>query len=330
MKLKIDLKTTQFFLGIGKTQWHSFVFLGIYEGNKVVSLLARAGKGLDKNVNPNGFCANSWGFFFSEVPGSILINENLHYNQKGHLPVSYHAYDISYKQYLDYLRMMERLETKGKQFECYKPISYQANQVELELTKNPMFNGFADSEKEKKNQDNVRASFARLSLGNTCRHSAINLVETVQDHSISPQVSSFFYFDLPCKTFLDFGCPTADVPFYVLPKPPMPYEHSAAHYALAKKLYQRLEQLVLLDPHSPATQAKFNVLKELYLQKFNVATDLDLKELYAQIVSWKEQNKDNLNYLRKTYFWDYFFSRQSASMSLIEEMENDIKHHLAP
>lgn len=316
-------------MGIGKTNWHSFVFFGTYKENQVVQLLARVGKGINEDYQESNSCVELLKILFSSTPSTTLVNEKIRHNEEGHYPISYQAYDISYEQYLNYLLISERLQTEKNRFYSYKPVRYYGDKVLLSYNDNSMFNEFAEADKSIKDQERIKTSFNRFSLWNTCRHSAIAFVETIQGRTFSDHISSFFFFNLSGQTFLDFGSPTQTLPFYVLPKPPMPTEQLGIKYELAKKLYQRLEDLLRVNPHSAETQRKFNLLKALYVQKVNASADLNLQTLYEDIVTWKNEHKETLGVLRKTYFWDNLFSRKAASLALVEELETDLQHHLA-
>ena len=70
---------------------------------------------------------------------------------------------------------------------------------------------------------------------------------------------------------------------------------------------------------------KFQGLKDLYAEIAGPQKDLTLDELLFSIQSWKEANKSTLNVLREKYFWDYFFTRESATSRLITEIEHDLE-----
>lgn len=86
-----------------------------------------------------------------------------------------------------------------------------------------------------------------------------------------------------------------------------------------------MEHMLLIEPHSERTQNKFNCLKSLYSNMLGPQKSLTLEQLLASINIWKQENESTLKVLRKTYFWDSFFTRQSASMKLITEIEQDLQ-----
>jgi hypothetical protein len=95
--------------------------------------------------------------------------------------------------------------------------------------------------------------------------------------------------------------------------------------AILFKLYSRMEHLLLIDTHSDLTKNKFQSLKDLYNEIAGPQKDLNLGQLLESIQGWKQANKDHLNVLRVTYFWDSFFTRESATSTLITEIEHDLQ-----
>ncbi|STY12524.1 Uncharacterised protein [Legionella pneumophila] len=81
----------------------------------------------------------------------------------------------------------------------------------------------------------------------------------------------------------------------------------------------------MLEPNSPMTKRKFNSLKNLYLQIIGSQKNQSIDELLFGIQQWKEKNRVDLQTLRRTYFWDSFIFRESATMKLINEIEKDLK-----
>jgi hypothetical protein len=240
-------------------------------------------------------------------------------------PTSYQAYDITYENYLEFLRILESLETQRNKYVCYKPVSANGNEVTLNLTNEPL--DCADSiPVTSKSASQLKESVCALNVGNTCRHSAIALVEATQHSPISSLVSNAFFMDLPYETKLDYGAPSKDIPFYVLPVSPAAFpELDETKKSIITKLYKRMEQMPLIETSSKQTQEKFSRLKDLYLQILGPQKSLCLADLLDSIQDWKTQNESVLSPLRKRYFWDSFFTRTSATMNLITDLEHEIR-----
>lgn len=84
-----------------------------------------------------------------------------------------------------------------------------------------------------------------------------------------------------------------------------------------------MERMLLLETNSQATEDKFLRLKELYLNIVG-PQKLSLSELLQSIQTWKQENQSILTALRKI-FLGFIFTRKSATMSLIEEVERDLQ-----
>ena len=325
MKNTITINKDQdhFFIAICKQGNHSFLMLGIYEQNRVPQLLCRVGKFFDVPRNPRDRnCFNSSRLLLNALFSSSrakIIDERLSRANKGETPISYQAYDLSYQHYLEFIQRLEGLQTGDNKYKCYKPVAENGNEVSLSLTSALVFTPQTDA-------GDISDDTSEVSIKNTCRHTAIKLIEEVQHTPISSLVSSNFLSNLPYQTRLDYGKPSDAIPFYVLPPSPAAYpDLSEEKRSVLTKLYGRMERVLLIDPYSVQTQNKFQGLKDLYAEIAGPQKDLTLDELLFSIQSWKEANKSTLNVLREKYFWDYFFTRESATSRLITEIEHDLE-----
>lgn len=316
MSITINKNQEQFFISINKMNGHTFVMLGLYDKNKVKNVLCRVGKFMVKRKE-NWVCCNA---LFSKVDAK-LCDEGVSKNEKNAKPISYQAYDITYKQYLQFIQILDSLQTPQNRFMCYRP-QKDKPETDKELTLT-LTNEIYYKPKAIKR---IKQSISELRVGNTCRHSAVVLVEKTQHAPVSSLVSLCFLKNLPYKSQLDFGKPSDSIPFYVLPIPPTALKDlDQTKKDLLTKLYKRMEHMILLKPKAQETQDKFSCLKELYLNIKGPSAELSLNELLLSIQNWKKEHKDTLTVLRKTYFWDAFFTRQSSTMNLIAEIEQDIK-----
>lgn len=320
MTITINKETDKFFLALGKEGKHTFIMFGVYDQNKVSHLLCRVGKDIDEPSQPGenrcmaitGRIAN---VFFSKIK-SRLKNERTSRDNPGNIPISYQAYDTTYEHYLEFIGLLENLQNKHNRYLCYKPRKQEGNRIELTKSSQLIMNTQSVHESIKKNIE-------EFSIDNTCRHTAIKLVEEVQKVPVSSLVSSNFFTDLPYRTQLVYGKPSMDIPFYVLPMSPDAYpDLNAAQKSIIEKLYARMERLVLLEPASAQTVNKFNSIKTEYTQIVGPQREFNLEQLLQSIQSWKERDKSILNSLRTTYFWDAFFTRTSATMTMINEIEH--------
>lgn len=323
MTVSVD-SSTQFFIALAKKDAHSFIMLGTYADYKVQHLLCRVGKIFDLKPAANrthvmtSVCTSLFQALFSETKAKIE-DEGLSRAKYGHKSITYHAYALSYKQYLEFVCILESMQNEFNQFFCYKPFKNTSTTAVLECTNHRIF-------KPKPLAEELFTATHKLSLDNTCRHGAIKLVEEVMHCSVSSAVSSHFFTQLPCQTYLDYGIPSQEVPFYVLPIPPNTYRSlSREKRGVAEKLYSRMEQLLKLKPTAEQTQQKFTCLNELYHQIVEKQAELSLSALLHYVQTWKIQHWTVLSTLRNTYFWDDFVHRKAATLKLIEEIETDLQ-----
>lgn len=313
--ITLNLKTTRFFIAISKIGKHSFLMLGTYDRNNMGQLLCRVGKaGIpDRESNP---CSVMCNVFFSKV-GSKLADEGITRSQQASKEINYQAYDITYDQYLKFVQILEEMQTDKNKFQCYKPISQDGDNVVLKYTSTRTL-------PHRENPTDLKIN--ELNINNTCRHTAIKLVEETQGSPVSSLVSERFYIDLPYQTNLVYGKPSSEIPFYVLPVSPAAFpDLTIEKKSLLNKLYLQMEHMLLIEPNSIPTQNKFNCLKDLYLDILGPQKDLSLDDLLSSILLWKKTNEPTLSVLRKTFFWDSFITRQSATMQLIDDIEHDLK-----
>lgn len=322
MSIIVNKNTDKFFIALGKENKHTFIMFGVYDQNQVSHLLCRVGKDIDDPVQPDAnrcmvIAGRLRNVFFSKVK-SKLRNERTVREDAGTIPISYQAYESTYEHYLEFIQLLESLQTNSNMFPCYKPAREDEDLIEFIKTSELIVENNCTSSTLKK-------SIEEFSVNNTCRHTAIRLVEEVQKSPVSPMVSSSFFLELPYRTNLVYGKPCAKIPFYVLPISPNAYpDLSDEKRFIAEKLYKRMEYLLLLEPESVQTVNKFNSLKTLYMQMIGEQKPLSLYELLFNIQSWKEQNRTTLGTLRKTYFWDAFITRECATMTMITEIEEEL------
>lgn len=323
MPIIINKKTDKFFIAIAKESDHSFIMFGVYDQNRVQHLLCRVGKFVaeEDDSESNGcvvLVTRILSAFFSSVKAK-LTNERTFRNRQGSIPISYQAYEANYNQYLEFIRLLENQQTEENAFPCYKPVDSDGDNVVFEKTSWCIYPPEAV-------KDCLKVETDELSIDNTCRHTAIKLIEEIQHERISSQISPTFFVDLPYETKLDFGVPSTEIPFYVLPPSPLAYPQlDPVKFNIIKKLYHRMEGLLLTEADSLQTVNKFNCLKDLYNEITGLQKEVSLNELLLNIQSWKQENKIVLNQLRKTYFWDAFFKRESATMTLVKEIEQDLQ-----
>lgn len=326
MTIVVNKKSDKFFIAICKKGHHTFLMLGVYDQFQVRQVLSRVGKGVTEAALDE--ITSFWRWlrsYMSLLGGGIsseLVDEGVFREHDSIQPISYEAYDITYEQYVDYLRVVEELQTFGNTFECYKPITTNDDNVTLELTTEIKLPG-------NRNVERIKDHLSRLNVNDTCRHSAIELVEEIRQAPVSNLVPQNYLKALPRQTELLHGKPSEGIPFYVMPAPPTSFPAMDGHKkAMVVKLYHQLERMLFIEPDSKLTTDKFTRLKELYLELTASEQSMSLQDLLTSITSWKNNNLSLLSTLRKQYFWDHFFTRQTATMTCIAEIENELSSKL--
>jgi hypothetical protein len=163
---------------------------------------------------------------------------------------------------------------------------------------------------------------------NSCGDTAVDLLNYARGETETPyNVSTKFYRGLPVPTTLVAGQISQDRPFYILPLPPTAFRPASSGDAVTKqqelltKLYRRMEDIITLEPDSPKTVEKFNKLKDLYERQAPQPYD-NPEDIIASIIEWRNREENHHVFeLRKTYFFDWFITRQSATTKMFDEFE---------
>ena len=155
---------------------------------------------------------------------------------------------------MEFIQILESLQTGKNKFKCYKPVKEEGNTAVLELTSDLVFS-------PRQKMEDIRDNASEVSVDNTCRHPGVESFKT-RHAPPSSLVSSVFLMELPYTTRLDYGVPSPKIPFYVLPLSPTAFpDLDEEKRAILFKLYSRMEHLLLIDTRSPQTQNKFRSLK---------------------------------------------------------------------
>ena len=127
--ITINKDNAHFFIAICEQEKHSFLMLGLYDQHRVTQMLCRVGKVFNVNYEENEY--GEEGCFqttkrlsaavFSAAP-SIIEDEGIDRMYKGEKSISYQAYTINYQQYIEFVRMLEGLQTDTNTYECFKPV----------------------------------------------------------------------------------------------------------------------------------------------------------------------------------------------------------------
>lgn len=335
-------KSDEFFISIVKADVHSFIMLGVVvDGQK--KILTSVGK---YTPLPEGSkkCTHALLLALSSVDGELLDDRKRLANSK----INYSAYAITYGQALNFIALIEKIDweqsiqhiqktTCQKYIGSFRPIVLTDDHQDAETV---MFHHDSAKRQPEDNSktDAVYEKMQYLSKFNTCRHSAVDLLNYTRQSKTPYNVSKQFFWDLPVKTNLIGGVPNPMLPFYILPLPPTAFPNitmNAPSNKIMAKLFRRMEEIILLQSHSPTTTTKFNKLKLLYndlakLSEFINATSENPEQVVTSMLdsisAWRklETNKDVFQ-LRRTYFFiDDVFTRKSATEKMFDHL-NDLR-----
>ncbi|AHE67736.1 hypothetical protein [Legionella oakridgensis] len=308
----IHKEQDEFFIALAKKGGHSFIMLGVMQENKPV-LLARVGKIV---IDSDDCCKLSGKLLFTGAKAE-LQSESLH--PKGE--ISYSAYAISYRQYLQFTKLMSFAQ-RGS-ISCYLPDSEDDTTATLKLKTIQKRELSPDNtEQERKIVEKTH----HTTLSNTCRHTAIDLIEYTQGiRTLTNNVSRLFFRSLPLKTNFSYGVPQDH--FYIFPLPPDAYPAEKEKKTILTKIYQRMENLLKKDPYGENTLAKFSALKQLYIQQAGIPMD-DMEQALASIRTWKSMHQPVIEHLREQSFFGKLFVSVSSTKSMADEIEHLLEHRV--
>jgi hypothetical protein len=303
-------KNTEFFIAVAKKSIHSFVMLGVIE-NKQPLLLARVGKtnAIDKDADSR--CKLTLKQIVSQAEAQ-LQSEPLHLD--GHL--SYAAYTITYAQYLRFIKLAG-LATRVQDLYCYLPESEDEEKINFKLKVIPRSRA---TEKPTEPEKTLIQKTHYLSLANTCRNTAIDLIEYTQ--GLTSRISRNFFRELPSRIHFKDG--QTQQPFYVFPLPPGAYDVDKRKKLFLTRIYKRMETLLEKDPYGDNTMAKFSALKSLYQSQADLLSHLSLEAALDNIQLWRKTNARTIDTLRAQSFLGKWFTRQSSTARLATSLEKEL------
>ena len=304
---------SEFFIAICKYDIHSFVTIGVKQGDEV-AVLASIGK---KMIDFHDMSACEFGcrFFFSKLRGK-LEDEPFMFDSSFRL-VNYKAFAIQYRHYLAFLQYIKNLSILRGAAYCPtvdNPFSldwmlldaYQPNVAESSVH-------YSDDK------------HSCISLNNSCRHSAMTLTQETVGSDLGAGVSASFLINLPLNAefsegkTVKYNSKTSISHFYILPPPPTAFQDMAPEkFKIMNKLYQRLDKIILMQETNPITVAKFEGLKRLYTG-LTQDCDLSLVDVMSGIERWEEDNKALIAAHRK----HHWFSFQTATQTLFSDLHRE-------
>ena len=268
-------KTDKYFISIAQQGLHSFMMLGVVNDQPI--LLARVGKtnDIDPDLqNPLRMLTKVLG---SKALSRITdegITRKLGHSANTNTNISYQAYDINFEQVKEFLGLIAAAEKRqktnytnannGRGIVGYIPVNEEQNKNEV-IFEYRVLDDFSFKLPNSKMESYHRIIIGaqELHINNTCRTTALNMVEVVL--GVVPDVSKFFFMTLKYHTKLVEGQPDPKT-FYILPPSPNSFKKNFKETKILDILYKRMENIPKLNPREPRTRHKFDKLKALYDQ----------------------------------------------------------------
>jgi hypothetical protein len=339
-------KNNEFFIALCQKKEHSYISMGVKDNNGNSQLLASFGKigHLESTKAEKENITDMLKIAISELCGlvfthssAIIQNEpviayeknNGEWYRPSNSEITYKAYAISYQHYVQLLHHMAAISRKqqikfsAKPLKAYFPVMENDNFVKLE---------WENVDHEEEIQPLANDEFVTLSIGNTCRHSAIHLTEEARKTpDAGAGISSLFFKSPPLKAVFGQGY-VQDRYFFVLPLPPNSFlQVNPEKLAILTELYQRLDEMVLIAQENEVSIRKFEKLKGLYKE---IASEMPetILDVITAIENWENDHKELISTHRKKH-WFHFatateqmfskFHRQFASIRKEQEEINE-------
>ena len=323
-------KNCEFFVAICKKREHSFVIFGVHdkEANKN-HILCGVGKyflmGEDASSMMSANCSNGLSFLFDEERGELYTE---FYSKDGkicnqfrreEIDISYSAYRISLENYLEFIFLLnhsKRFNSK-QTLRGYDLDKSEGPNLEFEFYKfvtrdKPL------SEENAEKLKKIDGSARSVSMGNSCRHTALMLVEMViKEKQISVVIMQWSFQTIHVllherirKELIYFPVPP--------PRQPAKKEEMPQHRVMVR-LYRQLQTLSSKFLDNEVTYEKFYALRALYDQ-LDSRKDRSIFEVFEHIHAWDSQNASLIDTKRG---FPFFFTTATRDMlNEFNEMES--------
>lgn len=303
---------SEFFIAVCTYKVHSYITLGV-KNKEEVNVLASIGKKAHQNTSP---CH----FIFGNADAS-LNTEPFMFGTKKNNEVSYKAFSISYKHYIEFIAYLknvarsQRQVNQVKSLHAYLPESNNPSRLLWSYIEN-----FSSNESTLSDED--RAYYSHINvINNSCRHGAIRLAQHASHRKdLGESASTCFFKSLPLTAIFCGGTVTKATPyFYILPMPPTAFEGIDSKKAgILNQLYKRLDEIVLSEQQNPVTIQKFQKIKQLYID-LTQDDELPLLSVINGIETWERENQALIATHRKSHW----FSFQTATQKMFAQLHDD-------
>lgn len=337
--------TNEFYLAIAKRGIHSFLMLGVVKDDGSHQLLARVGKSNNLDPDFNYPCKMAPKIFCGNGSIAVLNDEGIFRPQNTRSLISYQAYSLSLEQVIEFLSLIYEIEkqqlenpiiralwnkhrTEKDRIECYIPtVDKEQQKINFEFKSLKAWVDGVDSKNKHPNSNNLSKDAQTLHSSNTCRTTALRILESVLGFKTS--VSEFFYIAPKYRTTLLAGQPLSNR-FYILPPPPEAFSETLTHSQLdvLQHLYQRLEVLPASKINDIKTLTKFEELKAMYIEIAG-QPHLGATEVLTSILAHEAAHRKELYAVRSPNIISRFFSIKSTTEQMMTQLKQKLGREAA-
>ncbi len=169
-----------------------------------------------------------------------------------------------------------------------------------------------------------------LSIGNTCRHASVTLLDLIlngDSAAYQATVPNQFFKAMPCLATQNSGSYLE--PLIIMPQPPSAYELSQDQHHILAKLYRRMENILKHHYNSPVTEAKFQLLKELYNELISDTEPSATHFLESICTYHSNDNYRKIINQHRGFHLPFFHQTRTAKLllSLEKELQQKLEHN---
>ena len=328
-KIEVDLDD-EFFIAVCTTDsiiLHSYITVGVKLKNinnqDEYRLLASIGKYADpEDLIRKAIFSKAPGFLTNEyvAHGRSVRNENK-YKDPEQTEARYSAYAIDYAQYCRFINLLSSINPK---IAFYRPNIQNNTDTKITLRY-----GAGQQKDLRRSMVRTKRNTTYLNLSNTCRNSALDIIDYVAKPVLSDTVSTLFYKDLKLSTTFSRG---ATNHLYVLPKSLDDKQAKNMHPIILNtfaRIYIRLDDMIQKSPNSSQTKVKFAKLKELY-NHLLTCNKTDLPAFQKEIDAFlKIQNNQKILYgKRDPTLFSKLFKLNTSTENMFIDINKKIRKQL--
>ncbi len=293
----IPKEGAEFFMSLCQDGLHAFVYVGMIDADKNVHTLSIVGKVTSKLKGINIVRGILGSKVCPHETETYLSDEYGYRSRKRTHNIRHKSFALSYQQYLQYLSIISPYNTEDDAYYFYD-ISQDSKNYYLTLC------GLGDKTAERKLE---QANPNDFSFSNTCRNTAVELVERTMGQKMVDNLFKLFFIPLPFNAEIRKGTLVADR-LHIFPSPPPANlkNENKKLYDMMSSLYQCMNNIAT---HSSTSKEddynKFAKLKALYGQLLSQAPEQPLESYIKMIQDWEKENTSVIDKYRNTNWTSY-------------------------